>query len=72
MLQKALFALLFLGVSVGLAYYVYPTHPVVIWSLLAVCWICFRLGLRAQRMFRDHGANRKPSSPHHSSSWINR
>jgi hypothetical protein len=57
MLKKALLGLLFLGIAIGLVWYVYPTHPTVIWGLLGVSWACFRLGLRAQRMFRGKRAN---------------
>ncbi|MES2460758.1 MAG: hypothetical protein V4671_09245 [Armatimonadota bacterium] len=64
MLKKALLALVFLGISVGLAFYVYPTHPVLVWVLLGLCWACFRLGLRAQKLFRSQSANNSSSAPH--------
>ncbi len=66
MLKKALFALFFLGISLGLAFYVYPTHPVLVWVLLGLCWACFRLGLRAQKLFRAHGAKSEPTLAVHS------
>ena len=53
MLVKALITALLLGVSVAVAYYVYPTHPALVWFLLGLCWVCYRLGLRAQFLFKN-------------------
>jgi hypothetical protein len=58
MLKKVLIALILLGVSVSLVYFVYPTHPTLLWVLLGICWVCYRLGLRAQRLFRSQSEGR--------------
>jgi hypothetical protein len=52
MLKKLTLVFFFLGMSLILAVYVYPTHPVLVWVLLGLCWACFRLGLRAQKLFQ--------------------
>ncbi|MBC8101634.1 MAG: hypothetical protein H7Z41_03505 [Cytophagales bacterium] len=51
MLIKTLLTLFFFGVAAALAYYVYPSHPVLVWGLLGLCWACFRLSLRAKKLF---------------------
>lgn len=38
-------------VSVGMGMYVYPAHPALVWTLLFVCWACYRLRLRAVAQF---------------------
>lgn len=58
MLKKAFVGLVLLGLALVLAYYVYPTHPVVVWSMLGVTYLCYRLGLRAQRLFKDMPSTR--------------
>jgi hypothetical protein len=65
MLKKLTLVSFFLGMSIVLAFYVYPTHPVLVWVLLGLCWACFRLGLRAQRLFRKQKQNvvGTPASP---------
>lgn len=52
----------FLTVSVLLAYFVYPTHPALVWTLLGLCWVCFRLGLRAQKMFREQSIRKESAT----------
>lgn len=39
-------------VSVGIGLYVYDTHPYLVWGLLFLCWLCFRLKMRADSLFR--------------------
>lgn len=59
MLKKAFVGLILIGLSFSLAYYVYPTHPAVVWSMLAVSYLCYRLGIRAQRLFKDQPTTRE-------------
>lgn len=40
-------------VASAMGFYVYPTHPILVWSLLAVCWVCYRLALRARALFAE-------------------
>jgi small neutral amino acid transporter SnatA (MarC family) len=51
-MQKSIIVggILLAGVAL-LAAYVYRSSPFVIWVLLGVCWGCFRLGRRAERLF---------------------
>ena len=59
---KILVTAAFLLITLLLVVYVYPTHPVVVWSLLGLCWACYRLSLRAQNLFG-------PKSARTGSSW---
>ena len=55
MMKKVLsFAALLLAAGViagGFGMYVYPARPTVVWTLLFVCWACYRLHLRAVCLF---------------------
>ena len=37
--------------AMGMGLYVYPSRPTLVWTLLAVCWICYRLHRKAQARF---------------------
>jgi hypothetical protein len=37
--------------AIGFGHYVYPERPVLVWSLLFVCWACYRLRMRAVALF---------------------
>jgi hypothetical protein len=51
MLKKVLF-IVFCGVAALLyALYIYPTHPYLVFGLLFLCWGCYRLMLRAEKLF---------------------
>ena len=49
--------LLFLCLCVALiaitGLYVYPAQAAVVWGLLFLCWICYRLKLRARNIFEE-------------------
>ena len=40
-----------LAVAAGLGLYVYPDRPALVWFLLALCWACYRLRMRAVALF---------------------
>lgn len=63
MLVKALTTLGLLSISLVVAYYVYPTHPALVWVLLAICWACYLLGLRAQFLFKNRDQGVGPAEP---------
>jgi hypothetical protein len=37
--------------AVGLGLYVYPDKPYVVWTMLFLCWACYRLRMRAEALF---------------------
>lgn len=39
--------------------YVYPSNPWIVWGLLFLCWVCYRLHLRAQALFGPRSASGK-------------
>lgn len=39
--------------AAGMGLYVYPDRPYVVWTLLFLCWACFRLHRRAQALFAN-------------------
>ncbi len=49
--KSVLLAAVWLTVAAGLGLYVYPDQPALIWFLLALCWACYRLRMRAVAMF---------------------
>ena len=54
----ALSVFLFLAAATGL--YVYPARPALVWLLLGVCWLCYRLSLRAEALFGKRAPKRRP------------
>ena len=44
--------LLLIAAAVGLGLYVFPERPWIGWALLFFCWACYRLKMRADRLFR--------------------
>jgi len=50
-LKTLLGTLFFLTAAVGLGLYVFPQRPYLAWCLLFLCWACYRLRLRALRLF---------------------
>lgn len=51
-LGRSLFAAaVWLAVAAGLGLYVYPDRPALVWFLLALCWACYRLRMRAVALF---------------------
>jgi hypothetical protein len=51
-LVKNIIGTVFLAlVALALGLYVFPAQPWLAWGLLFLCWACFRLSLRAQRIF---------------------
>lgn len=50
-LKTVLGTLFFAVAAVGLGLYVFPERPYLAWGLLFLCWACFRLRLRAVRLF---------------------
>ena len=49
--------------AAGLGLYVYPTQPELVWSLLFVCWACYRLRLLALARFGPAPA--RQTAPRH-------
>lgn len=50
-LKTVLAALFPVAATVGLGLYVFPERPSLAWGLLFLCWACYRLRLRALRLF---------------------
>ncbi len=50
-LKTVLGALFFVAAAVGLGLFVFPERPYLAWGLLFFCWACYRLRLRALRLF---------------------
>jgi|GEM_PF-2692486 hypothetical protein len=42
--------------AVGLGLYVFPEQPWIGWALLFFCWGCYRLKMRADRLFGERRA----------------
>ncbi len=49
--STTILALVLIVMAVAMGFYVYPTRPALVWTLLAVCWMCYRLRLRAEARF---------------------
>jgi hypothetical protein len=51
-------------IALGIGIYVYPANPWIAWGLLFLCWVCYRLHLRAQALFgpRQRGGERASQS----------
>ena len=62
-MRRVLFVLLGLVaatvVAVGLGVYVYPVSPTLVWCLLFLCWVCYRLRMRAVALFGTKGSRTK-------------
>lgn len=53
MIRKSVVLLALPLTAAGLGLYVYPTRPGLVWVLLAVCWVCYRLQMRAAALFGE-------------------
>jgi hypothetical protein len=51
MLKNALFIFFCIIVAVLYAVFIYPVYPTLVWGLLLLCLGCYRLMLRAEKMF---------------------
>lgn len=51
MLRKTVYLAALALATLGLGLYVYPTRPTLVWALLGLCWVCYRLSRRAQALF---------------------
>jgi|GEM_PF-4629311 hypothetical protein len=47
------------AIAAGIAWYVYPVNPTLVWILLFLCWGCYRLHLRAKSLFEAQEERRK-------------
>lgn len=50
-LRNLLFLCFCAAVAAGIGLYVYHTHTYLVWGLLFLCWLCFRLKMRADNLF---------------------
>jgi len=50
-LRKLLLFLFYAVVAAGIGFYVYQSHPHLVWGLLLLCWICYRMKMRADNLF---------------------
>ena len=64
-LWKTLWIVLLSLIATAIGLYIYPTTPAVVWILLALCWVCYRLSLRAEALFgkREPTQRRRPGHP---------
>ena len=51
LMKNLAFAAFFVVAAIGLGLYVFPTNQYIAWGLLFLCWLCFRLSLRAKALF---------------------
>ena len=59
---KIIAATVFLiAAATGLGLYVFPERPWIGWALLFFCWACYRLKMRAERLFRPRQVD--PAQP---------
>lgn len=55
-LRNLLFLCVCVVIATGIGLYVYQSHPYLVWGLLFLCWLCFRLKLRADTLFRQRSS----------------
>ena len=51
--RNLLFLCFCVVVAAGIGLYVYHTHAYVVWALLFLCWVVFRLKMRADSLFGE-------------------
>lgn len=57
-LRNLLFLCFCVIVVAGVGFYVYHSHAYLVWGLLFLCWVCYRLKLRADNLFAGRSAER--------------
>ena len=51
--------------ALGLGLFVYPVYPALVWTLLFLCWACYRLRMRAVAQFSSLAAGRSAAPASH-------